>query len=808
MLTAQLPKNQEKYFAGISGYNPRTLGGASSKDLRDEWKEVCGEYVDKIKYAIRYPELKRLYENTNKEVMDFIAYYREAMRERGVMDFDEILYKTERLLAEHKGVRDYFKNKLSYIFLDEFQDTDPLQVKILFYLAEKEGKSADTWEDVELEGGKIYVVGDPKQSIFRFRRADIEMYSTAMDKITGGRKDYLSQNYRSAKRIIKWVNDFFQDRIRKPADGNYQAEYVPLEHYKKSQGDVLFVEPDIASAEIESQKKDEAREIEAKLTASWIKKWTAKGKFAFDDIMVLFKTKNNMQRTAEYLEELEIPYEMVGARSYFGRGEVLDMANLLMALANPLDQVSIVAALKGPFFSLTDKDLYVWRVNGGRFDYRMADENSSYIVGNALSELSSLHRKSFKSTAGTILKNLIDDKGVLASYMASYRGRQKVLNILKAVELLKSFGKIPFCNAVDAFTERLEQNVEMADFAPRTGESDAVQLLTIHKAKGLEQKVVYLADCTSNNIVGNEVFIDNAQERVIYKLNPGYETPEYLSWKDSDMLRDEEESERLRYVAATRAKDFLVINRVLFKGFEKTFVAPFFNGTQKTKTVKIDVSSLTLTPGKKPGEPVPKSTAIFEKELKRIREDIPETLEAAARPFLLVQSPSTAEGGETEIKVEIVYDQASADFRIEDTMAATAGLLAHKLMEIDPANIETAARTLIQNEKAKIDPSELARIVESLRKKDLQERLGKAKTVLREVPLKFRNKDGVHYDGRIDLLFEEDDGWVLVDYKAIIIADKEEEKRVQKKYKGQLQIYSEGLKQVGINVRECLIVSC
>ena len=382
------------------------------------------------------------------------------------------------------------------------------------------------------------------------------------------------------------------------------------------------------------------------------------------------------------------------------------------------------------------------------------------------------------------------------------------MNILKAVELLKSFGKIPFCNAVDAFAERLEQNIEMADFAPRTGESDAVQLLTIHKAKGLEQKVVYLADCTSNNIVGNEVFIDNAQERVIYKLNPGYETPEYFSWKDSDRLRDEAESERLRYVAATRAKDLLVINRVLFKGFDKTFVAPFFNGAQKTKTVKIDVSSLTLTPGKKPGEPVPKSTAIFEKELKRIREDIPETFEAASQPSLLVQSPSTAEGEKTEIKVEIVYDQASADFRIEDIPAATVGLLAHKLMEIDPANLETATKTLIENEKAKIDPSELVKIVESLRKKDLQERLGKAKTVLREVPLKFRNKDGVHYDGRIDLLFEEDDGWVLVDYKAITIANEEEEKRVQKKYKSQLQIYSEGLEQVGINVKDCLIVSC
>ena len=99
-------------------------------------------------------------------------------------------------------------------------------------------------------------------------------------------------------------------------------------------------------------------------------------------------------------------------------------------------------------------------------------------------------------------------------------------------------------------------------------------------------------------------------------------------------------------------------------------------------------------------------------------------------------------------------------------------------------------------------------IVKSLHKKNLSKRIEKSKTVLREVPIKFKSSDGIFYDGNIDLLFEEDDGWVLVDYKAITVADEKEKKRVEGKYRGQLQIYAEGLKKVGIKVKESMIVTC
>ena len=803
----------EDYIETLSRYSLGGKGGDSCKDLRDEWKAVCSTYVPRFTYSARYPEIKEVYQNTNRLVQDFVDYYRSAMRDRGVMDFNEILYKTELLLRKDKAVREYFKNKFTYIFVDEFHDTDPLQTMILFYLAEKRGTFAKSWDKIQIEKGKIYVVGDPKQSIYRFRRADIEIYTRAMDKITQkgtGKKELLSVNYRSSAKIIDWVNSFFKDRMKRPKDGNYQAKYVPLKPHKKKGGSILFVKPAAGSGDMEDQKVDDAREMEAKLTASWIKENTVGEKFAFRDIMVLFRTKRNMLRTTEYLEEFDIPYEMVGASSYFGRGEIQDMANMLKSIASPLDQVSVVAALKGPFFSLTDKDLYTWRLQGGKFDYRGAGEDPDHKVGYALREIRSFHEKSRRTTAANILREMLEEKGILASYMKTKRGRYKVLNIIKAVELLKSFGRIPFNDAVADFTDKLEKNIEMPDFSPKTGDADEVQLLTIHKAKGLEQKVVYIADSTSADLKDNAVFIDNENGQILYKLNNDFETPDYTSWKDKDKLRNAAESERLRYVAATRAKELLVINSVPFKKFEETFVAPFFSKKTKTRTVTIDVKNVTISAGKKTVNPKPNALKKFERELERIRVGIPEAIKAVSMPSLSVVSPSTGkfEGGEEDVQIQVVYDEREMDFRLEGTSAATIGTLTHKLMEANPSNLQKAAATIVKNENVKMDPSHLISLVKALRKKSLVKRLDQAKTILREVPIKFKTTGNAYYDGSIDLLFEEDDGWVLVDYKTITVSDKKEEEKVRKKYKAQMGIYAEGLRQIGMKVKDVLIVSC
>jgi ATP-dependent helicase/nuclease subunit A len=813
LIQAARQGNPADHLEDLKEFSLRNKGGKNCKEFRDEWKALCEVYVQDLTYAVRYPEIKDLYQTTNRLVEDFVGFYRREMARQGLMDFNEILYQAERLLHEDKGVREYFKGKFSYIFVDEFHDTDPLQARILFYLAEKKGSSADDWNAIELENGKIYVVGDPKQSIYRFRRADIEIYSEAMERITtqgSGKQIFLDRNYRSAPGIIEWVNEFFQDRIKRPANGNYQADYIPLKPHKKEPARICFVKPKGNPTAFEDQKVEDAREMEAKLTASWIKANTDEGMFAFRDIMVLFRNKKNMLRTTEYLEELDIPYEMVGASSYFGRGEILDLTNFLKAVANPLDQVSVLATLKGPFYSLSDKDLYNWRLIGGNFDYRVVDESPDEKVGKPLNEIRNFHLKSLTTNASVILREVILEKGILASYAKTKHGRNKVLNILKALELLRSLGQIPFLDAVNDFSDKVDRNVEMPDFSPKTGEADEIQLLTIHKAKGLERRVVYLADSTSVNIRDNAVFTDNVKGEIIYNLSKGFETPEYLSWKEKDRERNEAESERLRYVGATRAKECLVINKVPYRDFDKTFLAPFFSKESEGEDVLVDVESLTITNTGKVKELEPRASERFDQELKRIEVDIPEKITEKAEPSLAIRQPSTVEldSQTQEIGIEVVHDENQMDFRVEEIPAATLGSLAHKLLEIDPSDLQTAAETLLKNEKIVMEPSHLVSIVNALKQEPLKTRLSRAKNILKEVPIKFKASDNLYYDGNIDLLFEEDDGWVLVDYKTVSVSDKESEEKVRKKYQSQMAIYAEGLKQLGLKVKDIMIVSC
>ncbi len=805
----------EDYIAKVSSdssdidsikYKPGNLGGKNEKPIKEEWKDACGKHLFNIQYAFNFPEVKKLHEETNTEVQSFVEFYREEMRKSGVIDFGEILYKTERLLATNQTVREYFKNKFSYIFVDEFQDTDPLQARIFFYLAEKKGNFGQSLADIELEENKIYVVGDPKQSIYKFRRADIEIYNAAMDKISAGKKEYLSTNYRSCVKVIDWVNLFFENRIKRPSDGNYQADYIPLKHYKDDIGKVIFVEPDFEKEKIEKQVIDDARDMEAKLTASWIKQFIEKGEYTYKDILVIYRGKKNMQRTAQFLEELNIPYELVGAKSYFGRNEVLDMANLLKALANPIDQVRIVAALKGPFFSVSDKDLFEWKLDKNYFDYRGDYEDSKHNVGKALSQLKAWHEESRISYAGRILKQAISEKGLLASFMGTYRGKQKALNIIKAIELLDSFGAVPFCTAADEFADRVEENVEMADFNPIAGKPDAVQLMTIHKAKGLENKVVYIADCTTKNSFGNSEFIDNENNRIIFKIKGIHLTPEYREWQDRDSRREDAESERVRYVAATRAKEVLVINRVEHKSYKNMFSYPLLIEQKNADTEIIDIADIAVIPGKKPGDIIPETIEKFSEELGQIANIVPQSIEDSSRPTMEIQSPSNAETDTTDVSVKVLYNPDSPEFVVENIPAATIGTLAHKLMELDCKDLKTAAENLIKNENVNLFPDELVSVVEQLKKNEPTQRIANAKTVLREVPIKYSSGD-IYYDGVIDLLFEEEDGWVLVDYKTVKIKNEKELKKIKTAYKHQLQAYAEGLNQIKLNVKENIIVT-
>jgi ATP-dependent helicase/nuclease subunit A len=814
-------------------YKPGNLGGKAYTDAKNEWKTLCEKYISEIKFTVLYPQIKKCYLAFNTIGDNFCKYYREEMRLAGVMDFTEILIKTEELLSKHRDAREYFKNKFKFLFVDEFQDTDPIQTHILFFLAEKTGEYAENWEDVNLAENKICVVGDPKQSIYRFRRADIEIYSEVADKIEkskSGKRETLKHSYRSAGKVLDWINDFFTEHLHKPANGNWQVDYKPIaiapkENREKGNapnknldnaGEVIFVESDIPhETPAKDWKVDPARECEAKITAKWIKEYGLQHG-EYKDILVLYRKKKNMQATAEMLEELGIPCEVVGGKSFFARQEILDMNLFLRAVSDPLDVVSIVATLRGPFFSITDAELCEWKLDDQdkhHFAYNGKITESfkpDHIVSKALIKLKELHKQSQKTTAHELLKNELTEQKLLASYRSTWHGARSVMNIIKVLELLKGYNHLPCAQAVEELTENIESNSEMADFSKHTGKNDAVRLMTIHKAKGLQSKVVYLADTTSSPFPPDGTYIDNRQGILYYTLAlssiADIALPEMIYRKALENEKINAEESRLRYVAATRVIDTLVINhrpRDFGKQHDETIYRPLEKDCDET--IKVNISG--INPDYQISSYTGRGSIDFVTQWNDRKQIIDQNIKSISEPTMKIISPASAESEDiqSEFDVKIVYDPSDYTCKIETKDAQTVGVLVHKLLELHPETKEEAAKfaKILTSNCGAINTEILLERYYNIRRQTDKICLN-AKNILREVPIKYRDSSGIYFDGIIDLLIEQKDGWVIVDYKVISANYTDEELR--RKYSDQFNIYAEGLKQIGFNIKETILL--
>ena len=207
-----------------------------SQGNKQKWKKPTSCDVQKQILKGLGEDLKARQESIRSDVMAellewvrvFLMTIQEEKNRRGLLDFQDLLILARNLLRDNKEIRRYFQERFRYIVVDEFQDTDPLQVEVVFLLAE-DGARAENWEEVAVLPGKLFLVGDPKQSIYRFRRADIETYEKAKEKLTvKGASLNIVQNFRTVPSIISWVNRIFTDLIQPTEEGHFQPSYTPL----------------------------------------------------------------------------------------------------------------------------------------------------------------------------------------------------------------------------------------------------------------------------------------------------------------------------------------------------------------------------------------------------------------------------------------------------------------------------------------------------------------------------------------------------------------------------------------------------
>lgn len=525
------------------------------------------------------------------------ARYAELKERGGKLDFADLLIKVRDLLRDDAGVRQWFQAKLSHIFVDEFQDTDPLQTEILLLLAADDPRESD-WTKARPIPGKLFLVGDPKQSIYRFRRADVVVYQSVKAQLAsmGVRIVHLSESYRAVLPIQRAVNAAFEPVMKEDLRSG-QPAYVPLAAPREERA-ITLVAPDSPLAPPPlvalsvpvahgSARRVRNEAVNACLPATvaafiaWMLKssgWTVRDS---DDpnkrvpirprhIAILFRRfmsgSNDMARP--YVQELEqrsLPHLLVGGRSFHHREEVESMRAALAAIEWPDDELSVYATLKGPLFAIPDQTLFRFRQEHKRlhpFRPLPAELGPDLApIKEALLCLKELHRRRNHRPIVETLNELLDRTRAHAGFALRKAGPQVLASVQRVLDLARSFevgGGLSFRGFVEDLDRESEN--EKSTEAPLLEESaDGVRIMTVYSAKGLEFPIVILGDMTARRApMHPSRFLDSERGLFATKL-VNCQPLELQENAELEIERDQAEGARIAYVAATRAKDVLVI---------------------------------------------------------------------------------------------------------------------------------------------------------------------------------------------------------------------------------------------------------
>jgi ATP-dependent helicase/nuclease subunit A len=536
-----------------------------------------------------------------QELFAAVDRYEELKARAGALDFLDLLLKARDLVRGDAHVRRGFQQRFTHIFVDEFQDTDPLQAEILLLLAAADPAATD-WRNVTPVPGRLFIVGDPKQSIYRFRRADVGIYRDVCARLEscGASLVKLTTSFRSVPGIQACVNEAFAPVMTGDAF-TLQADYVPLSPFRsghKQQPAVIALpvpEPygsrNVSAMAIEKSLPDATGAF-----VDWLvneSRWKVTERtgdtpvpIAPRHICILFRRFISFgdDVTMPYVQALEargITQVLVGGKTFHDREEVETIRAALAAIEWPDDELSVFATLRGSLFAIGDEELLDWK---GRFrsfhPFRIdpAAKSVSHFapIIDALEILKALHRRrNYIPVADTIQKLLNATRAHVALVLRP-AGEQALANVLHVAELARQYeagGGISFRGFVEEL--RVAAETAQAAEAPILEEgSDGVRLMTVHKAKGLEFPVVILADLTCK-LARAEAgrWIDPAGTMCALKIG-GWAPRDLLLHDAEEASRDRAEAERLTYVAATRARDLLIVPTVGDGAYEGGWLDP------------------------------------------------------------------------------------------------------------------------------------------------------------------------------------------------------------------------------------------
>src|SRR4051812_16299815 len=513
------------------------------------------------------------------------AHAAAERRRQNTLNYGDLLTLTAKVLRDNLSVRRALQRKYRHLFVDEFQDTDPVQAEVVFLLAADEQDASHDWRRLSLRPGALFVVGDPKQSIYRFRRADIEIYNAVRDRFSDpkvGRVVPLTMNFRSVPALCEWANTVFAAQF--PATPTvHSPQFARLDPHE-DENEAKSKRPSGLFTLTHGGEASDVAALDAAAIARYIRSEVDAGRRKYSDFLIL--TRKKKARIAPYasaLEELNVPIEVSGAGAFGESVEVEALTVLLRALADPQDQLTLVNVLRGPLFGLSDGELFDFKQAGGWFSifeptaaagrgFRPA--GAAGRVLNALAALHQYYRWTRILPGGAALDKILEHTGYLA-LASTTPGGVDAGDLLHANarvrKVLKNDGNL--ADAADALAADSEASNEVESLPLEPGRTDVVRLMNLHKAKGLEADVVFLADPCGGMGKWIDVHIKRDGEQAlgwfkVEKKSEGSYAPkllgEHADWEQHEATEEpylDAEENRLLYVAATRARELLVISR-------------------------------------------------------------------------------------------------------------------------------------------------------------------------------------------------------------------------------------------------------
>ena len=530
------------------------------------------------------------------------ARYENSKGNGRTLDMDDLLEKSHQLIDANADIRHRLAQHYRFALIDEFQDTDPLQWEIIRSLTSPDGQMA---------GDKLFIVGDPKQSIYSFRAADVTVFARVRNAIAEANAAHeresrpfcdngeildashtqrlgslvMGENFRTLAQPVAFVNALFPQFMQEIPDEPFQVGYDPLIGCRSadvSEGSVelLLLPPDV------NRNATDAARCEAQLVARRLSHLLEGNDLQVadqdglrppvpGDIALLLRRRRNLSAYEDALRACGIPFQVAGGRGFYQRQEIYDIANILRVLCNPGDGIALMGALRSPYFGLSDNALYALTApQGGRLAEHLDDASQRQKLAPADQEAATDAVARLQCWEGLrdrvplveLLHTILEDTGAWGFLCYGERGDQAVANVHKLLDLAREFrGPLTdFVVRLDLLTNEEQQEGEAVL------DADALHILTVHAAKGLEFPIVVVPDLAARFNFQNSApaLIDEEKGLGLRVLDPEQDYKRTSSFirtliNRNASRRQRAEEKRLLYVACTRARDHLMLGGAL-----------------------------------------------------------------------------------------------------------------------------------------------------------------------------------------------------------------------------------------------------